>query len=390
MAMRSYVVEELFFPSLASVSSILSGIDEVPPLIGYVATTPKPAGQLILTTHQQDPLLAVWQYGLGRAAAWTSDATGRWARQWVDWDGFTRFWAQVTRWTIVERTDAPLEVSVEMRGEKALISVDAVDESGAFINGLEASVSLVGPDGEPVLVDLAQTAPGRYEGTFEPHAEGAYVMRLTGSLDGEEAAAMTSGWVRGYSPEYAALGWDAAETENALALLAELGGGAALEDPSQAFARSLRGTGTTRDLWPYLLGLALVLIPFDVGVRRLALSRRDWEKAWRWFTTRAGRFLGRWLPRLRPRLRARPDDKAPSPVGRLFEAKSRAEERRPSSDALSGEVPAEIKAGPPVGPPVGPHSEPSLKPEKPRRSSPDAPPGETLAERLLRKRRERE
>ncbi len=396
LAMRSYVVEELFFPRLASVSPMLSGIDEVPPLIGYVATTPKPAGQVILATHQQDPLLAAWQYGLGRATAWTSDATARWAQQWVDWDGFARFWAQVVRWTIVERTDAPLEVSVEMRGEKALVSVDAVDESGAFINGLEASVSLVGPDGEPVLVDLAQTAPGRYEGTFEPHAEGAYVMRLTGSLNGDEAAAMTTGWVMGYSPEYAALGWDAEDAESALARLAELGGGAMLEEAGQAFAHTLRGTGSARDLWPYLLGLAIVLIPFDVGVRRLALSRRDWEKAWRWLTTRAATLLGRWLPRWRPHLRARPDDEASSPVGRLFEAKSRAEERRPSSDAPPGAAPSapsdassdalseaaipEIKAPP----------SPAPKPQEPGHAPLDAPPGETLAERLLRKRRERE
>jgi uncharacterized membrane protein len=184
LAMRSYVVEEPFYPALTAVSPILTGIDAVPQLAGYVATTPKPAGRVILTTHQNDPLLAIWQYGLGRAVAWTSDATGRWAQRWVTWDAFSRFWAQVVRWTIVERAEVPVEMMVRMEGEVAHVTVDAQDEDGAFVNGLDAGVSIVGPDGDPVQIELVQTAPGRYEGTFVPQAEGAYVMRLTGSGGG--------------------------------------------------------------------------------------------------------------------------------------------------------------------------------------------------------------
>ena len=36
---------------------------------------------------RDDPLLAQWQYGLGRSVAWTSDSTGRWAKNWVGWSG---------------------------------------------------------------------------------------------------------------------------------------------------------------------------------------------------------------------------------------------------------------------------------------------------------------
>ena len=76
---RSYLIEERFFPTLASSSPILAGITAVPPLYGYVGTTAKATAQTILKTHQDDPLLVAWQYGLGRSVAWTSDATGRWA-----------------------------------------------------------------------------------------------------------------------------------------------------------------------------------------------------------------------------------------------------------------------------------------------------------------------
>ena len=263
VAMRSYIVEEPFYPAQTGISPILTGIDAVPQLAGYVATTPKSTGRVILTTHQGDPLLATWQYGLGRSVAWTSDATGRWAQQWVSWDAFGRFWAQTVRWTIVERAEVPVEVVISREGEEAHITVDAVDEHGAFVNGMTAKMSVVGPDGVPVMVELVQTAPGRYEGTFVPQGEGAYPMRLVGSLDGEEVVALTTGWAMGYSPEYAALEGD----PTYLAGLAEIGGGAVLEEPSQATTHDLVGTGSRQNLWPYLLGAAVLLLPVDVAVR---------------------------------------------------------------------------------------------------------------------------
>jgi uncharacterized membrane protein len=384
LAMRSYVVEEPFYPTLTAVSPILTGIDAVPQLAGYVATTPKPAGRVVLTTHQNDPLLATWQYGLGRAAAWTSDATGRWAQQWVTWDAFGRFWAQVVRWTVVERADVPVEVAVTMEGEVARIAVDAQDEDGAFVNGLNAGMRIVGPDGEMAQVELVQTAPGRYEGAFEPQTEGAYIMRLTGSSQSEEAVALTTGWVMGYSPEYAALEGDPIY----LAGLAEIGDGTVLAEPSEAAAHTIRGLGVRQDLWPYLLALAALLLPFDVGVRRLALGRRDFARMWAWLVAR--------LPG-----RRRSVAEAPSPVGRLFQAKARSKERR-IEDARRADIhrsetrrPAVDAASPKVIPPSS-AERPRETPTRPGLAGAPSPVergregAETLAGRLLRKRRGRE
>jgi len=239
-----------------------------------------------------------------------------------------------------------------------------VDESGGFIDGLDAGLSVVGPAGEATWVELAQTAPGRYEGTFVPQAEGPYLMRLAGSLAGQEAVALTTGWVMGYSPEYAALEGDPAY----LATLAELGSGAVLEEPAEALAHDLTGPGVRQDLWPTLLGLAALLLPFDVAVRRLALGRRDVERAWAWVAVH--------LPHRRPR----PGVEALSPVGRLFRAKSRAGERRPTPP-------------PPIEPPaVSPVEAPAVSPVEPPAAPPPAPSateGETLAGRLLKRKQER-
>jgi hypothetical protein len=70
---RNYLVEERFFPTQVSSSPILAGIRETPALYGYVATSPKATAQVVLETQQSDPLLAQWQYGLGRS--WPGRAT---------------------------------------------------------------------------------------------------------------------------------------------------------------------------------------------------------------------------------------------------------------------------------------------------------------------------
>jgi hypothetical protein len=178
----------------------------------------------------------------------------------------------------------------------------------------------------------------------------------------------------GYSPEYAALEGDPAY----LARLAELGGGAVLAEPAGALVHDLKGAGVRRDLWPWLLGLAALLLPIDVGVRRLALGRRDMQRAWAWVVARL------------PRRRLRPVAEVPSPVGRLFEAKSRAGERRPGGQvSVSDAAPAEPEVEAPPAP-ARPQQVPS--PVSRGRAEPGAggaAEGQTLAERLLRRKRER-
>jgi hypothetical protein len=106
------IVEERFFPTLTASSPIIRGLDKgFPSLLGYNGTTSKAAATTVLVSGRSDPVLAQWQYGLGRAVAWTSDATGRWARSWVGWDGFTRFFGQLVSWTLPGETAGSRPVS---------------------------------------------------------------------------------------------------------------------------------------------------------------------------------------------------------------------------------------------------------------------------------------
>src|SRR5207248_638222 len=82
------LIERPFKPQLtAPAHEAMQEIDwkNVPPLGGYVATTLKPTAELVLMSHQEDPVLATWRFGLGRAAAFTSDAKAKWAVLWLRW-----------------------------------------------------------------------------------------------------------------------------------------------------------------------------------------------------------------------------------------------------------------------------------------------------------------
>ncbi|MGH2521901.1 MAG: filamin/ABP280 repeat domain-containing protein, partial [Anaerolineales bacterium] len=209
-------------------------------------------------------------------------------------------------------------VQVSRAGEQATVTVDAQSDAGAYLNGLTVQANVVGPDGSAQNVTLQQVAPGRYEGTFDPTTEGAYLIRVVGSDPAQAAGAdapvaQTAGWVLSYSPEYQTLSAD----PNFLARLASLTGGFVMsEDLSAIFKHDLVAPArATRPVWPALLTLAAFLLPLDIGVRRLVVTRYDLQRGW-------GRLRG-WLALRAPQSAPVPQQRAEQ-LSSLFKAKDRA------------------------------------------------------------------
>ncbi|HET7079690.1 MAG TPA: VWA domain-containing protein, partial [Chloroflexia bacterium] len=188
LASRSYLIEHPFTPKRTAPSPILQNIADTPPLLGYVGTTVRPEAVLALVSDSGDPVLAHWQYGLGRVAAWTSDAKGRWASDWIGWKDFPTFWGAAARWAMGTDNGGGLQARVELQDNQARVSLDAVSGSGEPINQLHPLAAVVPPAqaGAPVSqsLTLRQTAPGHYEGTFPAGAEGAYLVRVQAGAPG--------------------------------------------------------------------------------------------------------------------------------------------------------------------------------------------------------------
>lgn len=283
LATRSYIVENPFTAGQTANHPIMTGIGGLPQLGGYVATTAKDTATTVLVAPgYNDPILASWQYGLGRSVAFTSDATSRWAKTWVGWDQYARFWSQVVRSTILEGVNSRLESRVELREGQQVLIVEARDDQGSFLNGLNLQASVVDPKLAGQNITLQQVAPGRYEVPLNPQQEGAYFIRIAGSGTQNQTGSVvgqTLGWVLTYSPEY-----QLRETNtNLLNTLAELTGGESIiEKPELSFAHNLRSQTASLPLWPYLLLIAVLLFPFDIAIRRLVVTRSDVQKLGVW------------------------------------------------------------------------------------------------------------
>ena len=285
------IVEEQFFPILTSSSPILRGIDGgFPSLLGYNGTTAKAAAQTVLVTARDDPLLAQWQYGLGRSVAWTSDSTGRWARSWIGWDEFSTFFSQMVGWTFPGEESGGIEASFEDRGGRTYLRVESVEDDGSARDFYRTQVALIGPDLAPATVDLSQVAPGVYEAPVAALDSGAYAVRVTQTKAGSPSLGRTLGLVAPTPAEYRLLG----ANEPLLAAMRNATGGRALEAPAEAWVHDLQATSRFTELWPWLLVLALLLWPLDIALRRVSLGRRELADGRRWVGDRArGRRVAR-------------------------------------------------------------------------------------------------
>ena len=273
------IVEETFFPIQTSSSPILRGLDAgLPQLRGYNGTTIKSAAQSVLVTARDDPLLASWQYGLGRSVAWTSDSTGRWAKDWVGWNGFNRFFTQMVSWTFPGEETGGIEATFETTGGTTALHVESVGADGSPRDFYATSASIVGPDLEPATVNLAQVAPGVYEAPLGEIEPGAYAVRVTQTRPGSSPLGRTVGLVAPTAAEYRQLG----ANEPFLASLRAATGGTVVATALDPWRHDLTATDRFTELWPLLLVLALLLWPLDIALRRMSLGRREVAAARGW------------------------------------------------------------------------------------------------------------
>ena len=278
--LKSAIYEDPFKPQIRSASEVIRGISpsEYPSLLGYVATTPKPRAETPMVTDKNDPLLAHWQYGLGRAVAFTSDAKPRWARIWLNWDKYRQFWSQIGQWSLrrLENADFTSEVTVD-KGE-GVINVEALDDQGNYKNFLNLQTIVVSPKGDRQNVHLEQTGPGHYEARFPTKDVGLYMLHLLDMQEGQVRGSQSIGASVNYSPEFTAPD----PNLNLLRRLSETGGGQLL-DPAvlsvSPFSHDRKKTFQPRDLWEWLVKFAIVLFTVDVGVRRIQIDRDEWLRA---------------------------------------------------------------------------------------------------------------
>jgi Ca-activated chloride channel homolog len=259
---RSVVHDRRFQARVAAPHPALEGVDlrRAPPLLGYVEVAARETATVSLLGPNDAPVLASWQYGLGRVASLSVDLGPRWAREWVDWEGYPRLVAQLARWALRPPAARGAAVEVGRHAQGALLDVQRLGPDGLALaeGGVRAHSRPVGEgDDAWASVALRPIEPGRWRGVVRAAAGQALELRISPD-DGPRSIETI------VVPEREER---QAREGDALALLVATTGGALGPD---ALGGASPARGRPAELgWLFAL-LAALLLPFDAWLRRPA------------------------------------------------------------------------------------------------------------------------
>lgn len=261
----STAVEKPTLPILVRAAEVLegTGIDKAPILKGYVKYETKPSADLLLSVpgekaNTRDPLLARWQYGLGRVTVFTSDAKSRWAENWMTWPGFDRFWGNVLRDLLPHSAteDSSLTFDPTNRELEVTYRLPSSEDAKAKVPAL----FVFGPNQFQQPVPVQKVAAGVFRGRI-------MIGDRTGLFRVRPADTTR------LFPE---LGFYRQETElveygnnpELLKQVSGFSGGRAEPKPADVFRGGGRQIETSLALWPLLLGLAILLNLAELFLRK--------------------------------------------------------------------------------------------------------------------------
>lgn len=355
---RSMVIEQAFTPSLRPGTQAFKGIEpkDVPPLHGYTIVNPKETTEVLMTGPESDVVFAQWQFGLGKAAVFTSDAKNRWGKDWLAWPNYQKVWAQIVR-TILRSVDrAPYTMSVEIENGVGHVVIDALDEEGRYVHTLKFQGSATAPTGDRRILGFRQTGPGRYEADFEASEVGIYGVNATFTDDKDNKGYLSTGAAVPYVAEYRDLKTNLPLLER----IADLTGGKLVGWDENVFTPMEAKVGSPMALWPWLLGPLLFLFVLDIAVRRVAIGLDEFRAGFAWAVAKVRR---------RP---TAAEEAAPAPLKQLLKRKKevRAEQL--------GDAEFDLEAGP------ARTEKPELR-EKPKPKEPPKPPPGVEAPEYLKR-----
>jgi hypothetical protein len=261
------------------VSPLLRGLaGEFPAIEGYVGVTSRERAVTALVSDRGDPLLAHWQFGLGRVVAWTSGAAGdAWAGDWSSdgWADGGLFWPQMVQWTMPAPHESDFRVSAEVDADRheVVIRAESLEADGAFANFADTRATILLPDDTVREVEMPLSGPGSYAFTVETETPGRYHALVQQFNAGQVVREEVVGFVvPELGTEYRTIGANQALLDELMSRT----DGRTLSEPATVLDERNVHIGEERiPLWPWFVGLAAVLVPFDVLVRRLRWRRSD-------------------------------------------------------------------------------------------------------------------
>lgn len=265
LASNTYLVNETFTPIVTSNDAIIRDVasEGMPELFGYVATTPKERSIELLESFQNDPILAYWQYGLGKTVAWTSDVSGEWSGNYSTWDRNMELWNNIIKFISEDTGMEGTYVEVEQNGNKATIKYT----TNAFSGDTTVTAVVYNENGETTEIEMDPKNPGEYETTIDTKDTGIYTINVQQKEKDEVYSSINTAAIMQYSLEYRFYP-DNTLLEEFIASV----GGVFVETATDVFEHKPEFVKARFNLWIPLLLLSMFVFLLDIAVRRFHIS----------------------------------------------------------------------------------------------------------------------
>jgi uncharacterized protein YegL len=256
----STAVEKPITPKVLKQAQVLDGVpmETVPPLKGYVRFQARPTADDVLEADNGDPLLVLWQYGLGRSAVFTSDAKDRWAASWVAWPGFDRLWTNIFRDLLPHAPESETTADFDRANNELVVEyrlARGVPEPAKI-----PDIYALGPNGFQAPLKVDKVAAGHYLGRVAiGQNQGLFRIRPVA----DSRAFPEAGFYR-QEDEMTEYGNNA----DLLRQIAAATGGRFNPSPRQVFDAGNRSIRATMEVWPGLLALAILLNLAELVLRK--------------------------------------------------------------------------------------------------------------------------
>ena len=241
-------------------SDLLDKIDiaTAPDLAGYVRFDTKPTADEILAVDEKDPLLVRWQYGLGRAAVFASDAKSRWAASWVAWQGFDRLWTNIFRDLLPHGNESEATARYDAANEEIVVEYHLSNKAAE--PAAPPDLYVIGPNDFRHPLEVTRVSPGTYRGRVRIGTqEGLFRVRPL-----NETRAFPETGIYRQESELS----DYGSNDTLLKSIAQSTGGRFNPVVRQLFDSGGQYIDSTLRLWPGLLGLAVLLNLIELGMRK--------------------------------------------------------------------------------------------------------------------------
>ncbi|MBN2045161.1 MAG: VWA domain-containing protein [Anaerolineales bacterium] len=239
---------------------------------GYLAVQSKStlgAEDVLLSGNFGDPILSVWQVGLGHTAAWMGDVGESWLPNLDTWPELGKFWRQVIWYSLPDPSVTEPEAAVRVEGDQVLVKIQLTQADRQALDAGSLRFLLPGMDGQIDEALVEQVGVSTFQAVFPRPADGAYggVIQFTaGGVESQILVPFAVNYPEEWQFADPQIGEEQIEvwTQNPAAGKIELEAGSAPESARLETSRAFE----------ILIGLLLVSWPLEVAIRR-------WRMPWR-------------------------------------------------------------------------------------------------------------